>query len=99
MMIVTLGDTGAMRTSTMLGWPKASASPRLPQDRADDQLGGFLGAHRDRVDADLGLLGRLIGRADAGKVGNAAVARFGVEALGIAPLGFLERRIDVDLDE
>ena len=46
-----------------------------------------------------GSLGRLVGRVDAGEVGELAAAGLGVEALRVALLGDLERRVDEDLDE
>ena len=70
---------------------------RLPD--ADDQVGGRLGVHRHRVDPDVGRLGRLVGRIDAGEIGELAGARLAVEALGVAPLGLGERGVDEDLDE
>src|SRR3982751_5048612 len=60
----------------------------------DDEIGSLLRAHRRRVDADLRLLRLLIGAVDAGEVLELAGARLRVEALGVALLGFGERRID-----
>jgi hypothetical protein len=51
----------------------------------------FLHAHRRRVDPHLRRLRRLVGRADAGEVGDASVAGLGVEALRIARFGDIER--------
>jgi hypothetical protein len=47
----------------------------------------------------LGLLGRLVGAADAGEVRELPRARKLVEAVGIARLANLERGVDINLDE
>ncbi len=77
-------------------------TPRMmpidPQ-RRHDGLGGVLGRGGVGVDVHLGRLGRLVGRVDAGEVGELAAPRLGVEALDVARLGDLERRVDEHLDE
>ena len=66
--------TGGMKRDTRLGHagrPGESPAARAAltrQDRLHDAVGGFLGGHLDRVDADLGAFGRLIGAVDAGEV-------------------------------
>ncbi len=52
-----------------------------------------------RPDGDLGVLGRLVGGADAGEVGDLAGAGLLVEPLRVALLGDLERDVGEDLDE
>ena len=51
------------------------------------------------VDAYGGVLGHLVGRGDAGELGDLAAAGLGVEALAVASLALLERRGDVDEEE
>jgi nitroreductase len=50
-------------------------------------------------DARIGVLGRLVGRVDAGEIADQALAGLAVEALGVAPLRLLERRVHEHLDE
>lgn len=49
------------------------------------------------LDDDLGLVGGLVGAADAGELLDLAGAGLLVEALGVAPLGDLEGHINIDL--
>ncbi len=51
------------------------------------------------LDDDLRILRLFVWGRDAGEVLNLAGARFLVQALGVALLGFLERDVDEDLDE
>ena len=51
------------------------------------------------ADDDLGVLGGLVGGADAGELLDLAGAGLLVEALGVALLGDLDGHVDVDLDE
>lgn len=51
------------------------------------------------LDGDIGVLGGLVGGADAGEVGDVAGAGFLVQALGVALLGDFEGQIDEDLNE
>lgn len=67
-----------------------------PRDDIDDAL---LDGLLCRVDGDLGVLGGLVRRADAGELLDLARARLLVQALGIALLGHLDGDLDVDLDE
>ena len=53
----------------------------------------------DRVDRHVGVLGDLVGRADAREVLQLAGAGARVQALRVALLGDLDRRVDVDLEE
>lgn len=48
---------------------------------------------------NLGVLGRLIRRTDAGKLFNLSGASFLVQTLGIALLGLFDRNIDKDFDK
>ena len=50
-------------------------------------------------DVDLGVLRRLIRRADAGELWDLALPRLLVQALGVARLGDFKREVDEDLDE
>ena len=52
-----------------------------------------------RGEHQLGLVGRLVGVVDAGEPGDLAGPGLGVEALGVALLALLDRRVDEDLDE
>lgn len=51
------------------------------------------------ADGDLGVLGGLVGAADAGELLDLAGARLLVQALGVALLGDGDGDVDVDLDE
>ena len=51
---------------------------------------GVLDGAAGRVDADVGVLRLLVGRGDAGELGDLAGARLGVETLAVAPLALLE---------
>ena len=81
-----LGDEEVLRRATSVQPP-------------NDLVGGLLDAQRRRVDPYLRRLRRLVGGADAGEIGDPAVAGLGVEALGVALLGDRERHVDMDLDE
>ena len=63
-----------------------SCSPRYPSvlEVQHYVLGGGLGADLARVDAHLGLLGRLVGVRDAGELLHDPCPRLGVEALAVA---------------
>ena len=54
---------------------------------------------RHGVEHQLRRFRRLVGRIDAGEIGNAAGARLGVQALDVALLAHFQRRIDEHLDE
>ena len=58
-----------------------------------------LDGERGRVEHQLGSLRGLVGRRDAGELRDLAGAGLLVEALRVAPLAGLERRVDVHLDE
>src|SRR5690348_4755280 len=102
------GTSGARRScrsaeapasgSAQRGWlTPGSLAP--PQQLLDDQVRGFVGRHLCRVDADFGVLRLLVRAVDAGEILELAGAGLGIEALGVALLGFGERRIDKDLEE
>lgn len=59
----------------------------------------LLDAQKVGADGDLGRLGSLVGRRDAGKVLDLAGARLLVEALGVPLLGLGQRHVDKDFDE
>jgi hypothetical protein len=65
----------------------------------DDLAHCILDARLVALDLDLRALRGLVGRADAGEVGDLALPRLLVQALGVAGLGHLEREVDKDLDE
>ena len=65
----------------------------------DNLLHGLLDRLLVGADVDLGLLGRLVRRADARELWDLAGARHLVQALGVACLGHLERQVDEDLNE
>ena len=65
----------------------------------NDQFGGVLRRIGDRVDPDLGVFRRLVGRIDAGEVLEVAAPRLLVEALGVPLLGHAERRVHEHLAE
>src|SRR6185312_16072862 len=82
------------------GCTAVSAPDSSPAEQLlDDQIRRFLGTHLRRVDAHLGMLGRLIRAVDAGEILELAGPRLGVEALRVALLGLGERRIDEDLEK
>ena len=60
---------------------------------------GVLDRAAGGVDADVGVLGLLVRRGDAGELGDLAAPRLGVEALAVAALALLERRGHVDQEE
>ena len=72
----------------------------IPRDQVlDDAIGHLVRLFIERPQMNLRLFRRLIGRVEAGEVLDRAGLGLGVQALGIAPHAFLDRRIDKDLDE
>lgn len=65
----------------------------------DDDLDGILDARLVGADVHLGLEGLLVGGADAGELGDLALAGLLVQALGVALLGDLDGDVDPDLDK
>ena len=90
----TFAEFGAYDTYG-LGEPQVPARA-LSVSRGEDLAHGAL---QVRVRRQLRALGRLIRAADAGQVGDLARPRLRVEALGVAPLALLQRRVDEDLVE
>src|SRR5512138_1174506 len=70
-------------------------APELDEHR----LGQRLGIAASRVELELGLLGRLVKRVDAGEIADQPRPRLTVQTLWIARLAHFERRIHEDLDE
>ena len=71
----------------------------LREQLSVELLGKLRGVLFGAVEHDFGVLRGLERAVDAGKVLDLAAAGAGVEALGIARLADLERRVDVDLGE
>ena len=65
----------------------------------EDVVEGVVDGAAGGVDADVGVLGLLVGGGDAGELGDLAGAGLGVEALAVAALALLERRGHVDEEE
>ena len=65
----------------------------------DDVLEGVVDGAAGGVDADVGVLRLLVGRGDAGELGDLAAAGLGVEALAVAALALLQRGGHVDEEE
>ena len=65
----------------------------------EDVVEGFVDGAAGGVDADVGVLGLLVGGGDAGELGDLARPGLGVEALAVAALALLERGGDVDEEE
>src|SRR5215472_10535749 len=63
------------------------------------EIGGLLGAELGRVDADLGMLRRLVRGVDAGEVLELPAAGLAIEPLDVAAFGHGERRVDEHLEE
>ena len=68
-------------------------------ERDEDVVERVLDGAAGGVDAHGGVVGLLVGRGDAGELGDLAAAGLGVEALAVAALALLERRGDVDEEE
>ena len=75
----------------------AVSPPRL--ERADELVDDVVDVALGRPHAQLRAARALVGRPDAGEAGQVAGAGPGVEALGVAALALLDRRVDVDLEE
>src|SRR5262245_44143758 len=71
---------------------------RVPQV-FEDHLSAFLGAQTRRVDPDLGVLGLLVRRIDAGEVLQLAAPGFLVQPFRVATFCDGQRRVDEHLDE
>lgn len=76
-----------------------ASDPASGLEVLDDQVCRFIHAHGRRVDVDLRVLRRLVGRVDSREIGQLASASLGIEALAVAPLGLCEAGVDEDLDE
>src|SRR6185369_1597925 len=86
------------RRSASADRDSSTEQPKFAQP-LDHLIGRLLGAAVHRVDTQLRFLRCLVRRIDASEVGELAAARLPVQALHVALLGHLERRVDVDLDE
>src|SRR5439155_13698889 len=91
---------GAIHTVSYDAVPESGAG----HDPALLEMGEHLpGALFDRLgvgaEGELGLEGRLVGRRDAGELGDLRRARLLVEPLHVALLAHLERAVDQHLDE
>src|SRR5262249_34401765 len=71
----------------------------LPLDGAPDQVDALTDGSRRGVYEQGGIFGRLVGRGDAGELGDLADARLPVEALDVPGLADLERRAEIYLEE
>src|SRR6185369_364920 len=71
----------------------------LAFEEGEDRTEALLRRLSGSVDDELGLLGRLVRRRDAGELGDLAGACLLVEALRIALLALVELALGVDLDE
>ena len=90
----------------MAGWRgRAPALPLLLTDKPvitqihDHALGHYGWFGFDRLQVDLRRFRRFVRGADAGEIGDLAGVRLDVESLRIPPPAFLNRGVDVDLDE
>src|SRR5581483_7746979 len=72
--------------------------PALAQEM-DDLVGEHFRIVLARGKGQLRIERRLVGRVDAGEIVQIAAPRLAVEALGVALLANVERRVDEDLDE
>src|ERR671917_2214183 len=79
-------------TRSLCDWSSDVCSSDLPAG-----LGG--GIPVGRREAQIWVLGRLVRVVDAGEAPDLPRAGLGVEALGVAGLAHLDRRVDEDLDE
>ena len=91
------------RPDRLTGPGRASRSVRddAEVDERGQHDGRLLERRRRRpgVSTQLGLVGRLVGVVDAGEARDLAGPGLGVEALRVALLALLDRRVDEDLDE
>src|SRR6185437_16431404 len=106
-------DRAILQTASRFGAPAARTVNRQPstvnrQPSTDDLTRPKLGEHAPRGllggeivsrDDELGLLGNLVGRVDAGEVLDLARLRARIESLRIAPDALLDRSVDEDFDE
>ena len=85
-----MGDSGSHAHGAV-----QSGEAEVVQNALGHLVGGFLGG----VQMQFRCLGGLVGRVDAGEVGDLAGARLGIQALDVARFGHGQRHIDEDLDE
>src|SRR6478609_4609894 len=90
-------QTKSTRSGSVIGAPQVEVAGLVERDQdvAERVLDGAAGG----VDAHGRVDGLLVGRGDAGELGDLAGPRLGVEALAVAALALLERGGDVDEEE
>src|SRR6478735_7487556 len=89
--------TKSTRSGSGIGAPQVEVAGLVERDQ--DVAERVLDRPASGVDPHGGVGGLLVGRGDAGELGDLAGARLRVEALAVAALALLERRGDVDQEE
>src|SRR6478609_2687348 len=90
-------QTNSTLSGSGIGAPQVEVAGLVERDQ--DVVERVLDGAAGGVDAHGGVDGLLVGRGDAGELGDLTGAGLGVEALAVAALALLERRGDVDEEE